>query len=182
MNTLTKKFLENYIKFENAVKDTLLSSVLEYENSIEDNETHQKVKMCRITRNYIQHNGPDFIVPTKEMTSFLIEQVDKMNKILQTAGDVMKRIAPLKLSDKVVDAAKRLSRSALIPVVDSKGVYLGCVSDATIRTMCAQGSASKTLKTAKLVKVKTCEKDKPAKDINEPVVVVNNGKYLGIVI
>lgn len=78
MMTETEKFLEQYKRFESALRDTnTADTVLDYENSLQtdpvNSDTYDKLKTCRIIRNYIQHHpdGAKMFPASSQMTEFI---------------------------------------------------------------------------------------------------------------
>ena len=70
------KFIQQYNDFEKIISDSnavQARTVLEFEESLtlKDAEANQKLKVCRIVRNYIQHNDVNFVEPSKEMIDFI---------------------------------------------------------------------------------------------------------------
>lgn len=166
-------------------------TVLEFEESLtlKDAEVNQKLKVCRIVRNYIQHNDVNFVEPSKEMIDFIANLSDYVRSLEMSADDVLKKLTPLTLSDTITDAAKKLSRNKLMPVVDKRKICIGIVTDETIRAAVSKGTrpSSKLSNIESLIKSATIiSKDIPVKNITENSVVTKdgtkNGQYVGVVI
>lgn len=66
---MLEKFLVAYKNLEQALREDNVS-VLEYENCLNE-ENKEKLKVCRIIRNYAAHNDKKFIACTKEQIKFL---------------------------------------------------------------------------------------------------------------
>lgn len=83
------EFIITYKELENVVRDEY-SSVREYEESLDD-ETSKKLQLCRIMRNYIQHNVDyeKFVVITPAMQSFLTDQLRKVESKNAVLKDMM---------------------------------------------------------------------------------------------
>lgn len=100
------EFLEAYKTFERAAcgADHLLllpwvseidsaDSIFSLEKYITDEDIKDKIKVCRMLRNYLQHH-PDavsFLSVTAEETSFLKEKAEEILRLDGTAKDVMIR-------------------------------------------------------------------------------------------
>ena len=83
------KFLQAYKELETELK-YIGQSVLDYENSLSDTDDNkEKIKLCRIVRNYISHNSDNFAGTTNEMIKFLNSLTSKINKLSKTAKDIM---------------------------------------------------------------------------------------------
>ena len=188
------KFIQQYNDFEKIISASnavQARTVLEFEESLtlKDAEANQKLKVCRIVRNYIQHNDVNFVEPSKEMIDFIANLSDYVRSLEMSADDVLKKLTPLTLSDTITDAAKKLSRNKLMPVVDKRKVCIGIVTDETIRAAVSKGTrpSSKLSNIESLIKSATIiSKDIPVKNITENSVVTKdgtkNGQYVGVVI
>ena len=188
------KFIQQYNNFEKIISDSdtvQARTVLEFEESLtlKDAEANQKLKVCRIVRNYIQHNDVNFVEPSKEMIDFIANLSDYVRSLEMSANDVLKKLTPLTLSDTITAAAKKLSKNKLMPVVDKKKVCIGIVTDETIRAAVSKGTrpSSKLSNIESLIKsAAIISKDIPVKNITENSVVTKdgtkNGQYVGVVI
>lgn len=188
------KFIQQYNDFEKIISASnavQARTVLEFEESLtlKDAEANQKLKVCRIVRNYIQHNDVNFVEPSKEMIDFIANLSDYVRSLEMSANDVLKKLTPLTLSDTITDAAKKLSRNKLMPVVDKRKICIGIVTDETIRAAVSKGTrlSSKLSSIESLIKpAAIISKDIPVKNITENSVVTKdgtkNGQYVGVVI
>ena len=173
------KFIQQYNNFEKIISDSdtvQARTVLEFEESLtlKDAEANQKLKVCRIVRNYIQHNDVNFVEPSKEMIDFIANLSDYVRSLEMSANDVLKKLTPLTLSDTITAAAKKLSKNKLMPVVDKKKVCIGIVTDETIRAAVSKGTrpSSKLSNIESLIKsAAIISKDIPVKNITENSVV-----------
>lgn len=68
---MLEKFLEAYKELEQILREDNVS-VLDYENSLSEADK-EKLKVCRIIRNYASHNDKKFVTCTKEQIKFLEE-------------------------------------------------------------------------------------------------------------
>lgn len=99
MSKNTEKFLEAYKKLETMLRKTeQYNNVFEYESILTDPETVEKLKLCRLIRNYIVHNenGADFVVPTNEMISFITKQCQEVQKLVKTVGAICTPVTSIK--------------------------------------------------------------------------------------
>ena len=114
-NVGLEQFLEEYKAFERAVcssdklaalpwvTDTLppIDSVFSLENYIVDQEIKDKIKICRMLRNYAQHH-PDaeaFLAISAEEISFLHSLTEQVIRLEGVAKDIMVR-CPVSMTDK----------------------------------------------------------------------------------
>lgn len=99
MSKNTEKFLEAYKKLETILRKTeQYNSVFEYESILTDPETVEKLKLCRLMRNYIVHNenGADFVAPTTEMISFIAKQCQEVQKLVKTVETICTPVTSFK--------------------------------------------------------------------------------------
>lgn len=89
-------------------------SVLSFENALTDAEMQQKVKLVRITRNYIQHHddGGTFAAVSEEEVDFINELTEEIEAGQKSAGDSAVKIPLIKHTDDNKTAAKVMSRAA----------------------------------------------------------------------
>ena len=176
----TDKFIESYNEFEILLRKEKEMPPLEYEEHLPP-EDMNKLKICRICRNYIQHNGKDFVIPTEAMVSFIKSLASKIESEITSVKDNMSRVKPLTPKDNITDAAKRLERLPFVPVVEND-VCIGVITDETIRKACAKNT--KKIKDMSLSSIKYTKRDIFLKDAPVPSVVTDtgkqNGKYLGV--
>ena len=68
---VNEKFLDAFRALDTELKDQG-STVLEYENSLKDGSIEkEKLKVCRIMRNYMAHNDTTFLTASNEQIKFL---------------------------------------------------------------------------------------------------------------
>ena len=74
-------FLEEYKKLETAIRNETGSTVLDYENTMQQ-DLAEKIKVCRIMRNYAQHNADyvRFLAATADMCDFLRDMTKNVEK------------------------------------------------------------------------------------------------------
>ena len=94
------KFLDAYRNLENELRAEN-KTVLEYENSLQDANIQEKLKLCRITRNYLSHQDTKFASVSKEMLDFLDKLAKEINLKAHTVKDEMKKIKPIFLNENV---------------------------------------------------------------------------------
>lgn len=107
----TKDFINAYSELERELK-AFNRTVLEYEESLNlsDPALSDKLKVCRICRNYIQHHRSDetFISPTQEQTDFL----------WLMAGNVSGKGGLSKCCSKVPSVSTKTERKSVLKILD----------------------------------------------------------------
>ena len=164
--TITEQFLNTYKELEQTIAAAEDLSKVEWcvfqgalpageapvfflENHMADSARQAKLRMCRLIRNYIQHN-PDaegFVIVSKPMVLFLNDLVSDISRVRLSAKDVMKRITLPTDTTTIAEAAEMLLKKKVpfLPVVDSDKVFLGVVSEHNIYEWFASGTTRKTL-------------------------------------
>lgn len=87
-----KEFLELWRDLENACKDEGPLTVLELEKNLDARSRTTDVamlRMCRVTRNFMVHDGCGFIEPTPAMCLFLQNIVYEVKRVRGTVSDHM---------------------------------------------------------------------------------------------
>lgn len=144
---LYKNIELNIPKMKNATMD---SNVKWLEDQIMEPEKRNKLYICRIIRNYIQHNSDykEFITITEGMITFLKEIYVQVlsnqikNKDIMLSG---KQFVVCKISDNIIDTLKKMDskKQEYIPIFKDEKL-IGFFSNKVIRQM--------------LIKYKNCEK------------------------
>lgn len=123
------KFLTAYKELETEIRSADPNdSVYDYENCLEDADKQEKLKLCRITRNYIQHHSDKFAEVSDTMVQFL----EKETNLLRSKSDLVKkhiyRAEPITEKTTIKDAILLGATSKIdyIPIVN-KGVFLGAI-------------------------------------------------------
>lgn len=199
----TEKFLNEFRRLEKVLKETKTAdSVPDYENSLQTSvdDIYDKLKMCRITRNFLSHhaNGSKFIMPTTEMTKFIKELSDKLESQIQHIKDVMTRQKTVTMDTSIKDVLTALSRSKFgwLAITDKEGRLIGIIDKPSMTDLLAKkqsltGKLSSILNESDIKKIlKSCytgitSPDDRAEDIYkndfDRIVVCRNGIYKGIV-
>ena len=84
------KFLNAYMTLEKEIRAVNPQwSVFDYESAMTSTAEQEKLKLCRITRNYVQHNpdGKRFVDPSDEMTAFL----EREAALIHNSRDLVKK-------------------------------------------------------------------------------------------
>lgn len=144
---LYKNIEQNIPKMKNATMD---SNVKWLEDQIIEPEKRNKLYICRIIRNYIQHNSDykEFLTINDGMITFLKEiYIQVLSNQIQNK-DIMlsgKQFIACKVSDNIIDTLKKMDnkKQEYIPIFKDEKL-IGIFSNKVVRQM--------------LIKYKNCEK------------------------
>lgn len=113
----------------------------------------KKMQLCRLTRNFLQHETEEFVKPTEYMTAFLTELKDRISgKVSEkdTVSSILYRIRPMTLNDAFMDAAKVVGKNGYIPIVDADGCFQGMFTTEVMKSAMFSGASNKLLSAVKL--------------------------------
>lgn len=133
MATETEKFLAEYKRLENVLRDAALGSVLDYGNSLATDSPliSEQLKVCRIERNFLCHNdiSSKFIAVSPVQTLFLKKLADEIEAELEHVKDIMTRQKAVTLAAPMKEVLTSLDRSktGFVAVTNKDGVYLGSI-------------------------------------------------------
>jgi predicted transcriptional regulator len=149
MNKNTK-YMELYRRFESAVRNNGFGSVKEYEDSFNDNPFKQgQLRICRMIRNYIEHESSCFVEASDNMITFLEKETIALD---ENEIPVKKKMISLRNAirdtDLIVVAADFMtkSQSTIIPIFDKNDFAVGVLSNAEIVKYIASGDFTKAKK------------------------------------
>lgn len=138
------QFLQEYKQLEVYAKAAGYDSVLDIEQQMTDQEEQEKLKLCRITRNYIVHHadGTEFAAVSNGMITFLHNLSLSLIADKLKAADRMSTLTPVKPTDTLSGATKKLLKANLpwIPVVGPQMVYIGVLDTDLILDLIRQGT------------------------------------------
>lgn len=151
------KFIETYKELESVVRDEY-ETVRSYEEQLPDAES-KKLQICRILRNYIQHNADyeKFIQISPNMQSFLEEQVHNVRCLKGVLKDAMISVAKygclFSETDSVVDAAATLTKKKRDKglVLSKTGEVVGLLSKNVISDLVGEKAITASTKISKIV-------------------------------
>ena len=147
-NTNITNFLQEYKQLEIYVQAAGYNSVLDLEQTLSDRETQEKLKLCRIIRNYISHHadGEIFAAVSDEMITFIRTLSTSLIADKLKAGDRATGLTPVKMDDTLSAATKKLLKSNMgwIPVVAPQMVYVGVMNTRMIMECIKQGISVNT--------------------------------------
>ena len=175
-----EKFLDAFRALDSELKDQG-STVLEYENSLKDGSVEkEKLKVCRIMRNYMSHNDTTFLTASNEQIKFLDTQTEEVLKKAHLVKNEMKRVKTLKAAAHIKDVIAALDKFPVCPIETKAGIYL---VDKDILVHQLAGGAKKIAVPAKLPKYKTTTKMTKIEDLTEGTyIVIEKDVYIGIII
>lgn len=188
-------FIEKYKELEKLLPIT----VREYEDSLSEEES-QKMRLCRLMRNYIQHNADyeKMILIAPGMQSYIESVVDSLhrqNGILKEHMTSAARYGFMSESDTIADCAMMMSKKKRRDniVLDKNGEYLGVITKDIISDCFGNIGVTKTTKISKisdlLIIAPICKINQTTpmdvvnskKDSKEIILAVNNAnKIVGV--
>lgn len=106
--------------------------VLDFENTLSGDDA-EKLKLCRIVRNYIQHHsdGMSFTEPTARMVDFLKTLCVSLRAKEQTVKDIMTPVYPFRFGKIKMNAVGKKfinTGRCWFPVVDENKQFCGILS------------------------------------------------------
>ena len=181
--TPNDRFLESFRNLDAELKANG-SSVLDYENSLKEGTDKERLKVCRIMRNYMSHNDVSFLCASLEQIKFLDGLVDTLRKSAHCVKDDMKRVKLVKATEPLKNIIAQLDKFPVVPIETKMGIFL-VDKDILIHQM-AQGN-KKIVVPTKIPKYNFTNKLERIENIASGVYIVtenglSTGKYLGILI
>ena len=171
----TFSVLDSELKLEN-------NTILEFENSLGSN-SQEKLKVCRIMRNYMSHNDVTFLSVTNEQIKFLNSLTLDIRKKSHIVSDEMKRIKPIKSTELIKNIIMQIVKFPIVPIETKLGIYL--VDTDILFKQLAKGN-KKIEVPARLPKYKTVSKiDRINSIVTNTIYIVlddKTSKYIGILI
>ena len=176
-----EKFLDAFRTLDTELKSDGMT-VLDYENSLETLD-QERMKACRIMRNYMAHNDTTFLSTTNEQVKFLEDQVTNIRKKAHTVKDEMKKVKLIKATAAIKDVIASIDKFPVAPIETKTGLYL--VDKDTLIHNLALGN-KKIAIPARLPKYATIAKDERIENISSGTYVVTSdgtvtGTYVGII-
>jgi predicted transcriptional regulator len=149
MNRNTK-YMDLYRRFEMVVRANGYASVKEYEESLANNQYKQsQLRICRLIRNYIEHENAGFVEASDNMISFLEKEIISLDENETPVKKKMLHIKnAIRESDLLVIAADFMTKhkTELIPIFDKSDFAIGAISSADIVKYIASGDFTKAKK------------------------------------
>ena len=128
-----ERYLDLFRTYETAVRNKGFESAKEYEDSVTDVDVQDKLRFCRVVRNYLAH-GKDagrFVAPTADMTKFIEDTVYILDEGELPVG---KKIIPLSKciceTNTITEALTFMqkNKTSAIPVFTKDGKVKGLFS------------------------------------------------------
>lgn len=170
----TFSVLDSELKLEN-------NTILEFENSLDSN-SQEKLKVCRIMRNYMSHNDVTFLSVTNEQIKFLNSLTLNIRKKSHIVSDEMKRIKPIKSTELIKNIIMQIVKFPIVPIETKLG---NLVDTDILFKQLAKGN-KKIEVPARLPKYKTVSKmDRINSIVTNTIYIVlddKTSKYIGILI
>ena len=175
---MNEKFLDAFRALDTELKAEG-STVIDYENSL-GTVDQEKMKVCRIMRNYMAHNDTTFIVATNEQVKFLDAQLLELRKKAHTVKDEMKKIKLIKTTAPIKDIITSIDKFPIVPIETKDGIYL-VDKDILIHNL-ALGNKKITIPT-RLPKYKTTSKLERIENLTSGTyIVIDKEQYIGLII
>lgn len=177
-----EKFLDSFRSLETELKDQGLS-YLDYENSMKDGSVDkEKLKVCRIMRNYMSHNDTVFLTASNEQIKFLDEQTTEVLKKAHLVKDEMVRVKEIKYTEPIKNVIAALDKYKCVPIVNKDVMYL---VDSSILIHQLASNAKKITIPVRIPKYKYVSKMSKLDDLTAGTYIVTDtgtadGKYLGL--
>lgn len=172
-----EKFLDAFRVLDAELKADGIS-VLDFENTLPTKE-QDKLKVCRIMRNYMAHNDTTFLTTTTAQVKFLERQTADIRKKSHVVKDEMKRIKPVKAAP-IKDIINILDKNPVAVIETKEGLYL-VDKDILIHQLAAGNK--KILPPKRLPKYQTVSKMDRVDHIGGGIyIVMENDVYMGIYI
>lgn len=115
-----KAFLQSYSLLEETLKEKTGQSILDYENTLNRSNEAEKLKVCRILRNYASHHqdGVQFL-SLPEMTKFLESENLQFKSIHVTVEKVAVKQEPITDKTNLKQAVSLLSKAKekYVPII-----------------------------------------------------------------
>ncbi len=145
------EYLEKYKKLEGLLKQSqgFPNSIFELETSYNNSKEGEKLKLCRLVRNYLQHNVDVFIEPTSEMIDFLDEEIFKLESKFLRVKDQYTRAKAISEDLTFKEAILLLNTKNFLPVVSKDNLVIGIFDDTVIRKSIKNNKLNNKIKTNK---------------------------------
>ncbi len=184
-------FLSLYRDLEDACREFGGCQVADIEKNMESQgrpADSSKLRMCRMARNFLVHDGPGFASVTPAMSRFLDMALKEVRASKGTAKDVMtaaSRYGTVLATDTVGKASEAITarKHGDVLVTDSDGMLLGVLGGAGLaQAFCLKGKAMKACDVCSLAGITTVRADTPVSEIPDRrcAVLRENGKLAGV--
>lgn len=171
-------FLDAYKSLENELRDDGLT-VLDFENTMKEGTNKERLKVCRIMRNYMSHNDTNFLTASDKQVSFLEDLIDQIRSKAYCVKDAMKKPKLEKPTITIKNLVILVDKYGIVPIeVKGKGIFL-VDKDILIHQM-AVGN-KKIVIPARLPKYPTLDKMIRMDKVDKGTyIVLEKEKYVGV--
>ena len=182
---MNDKFLEAFKELEIELR-SLGQSVLDYENSLPDgNSDKEKLKICRISRNYLSHQDMKFITCSKEMIDFIENLTLTIRRKSHIVANELTRQKTVKSTEYLKNILPLLVKCE-VPVEDANGQIIYLINSNDYIKLLNKGIKKLELP-KRLPKLNYVSKDTKIDNLTTGIYVVTsngaiNGKYIGLCI
>lgn len=178
---MNEKFLEAYKALEAELRlDN--TTVLDYENTLEGTD-QEKLKVCRIMRNYMSHNDTTFIQATNDQIKFINNLILEIRKKSHTVKDEMKRVKTMRYTEPIKNVLTQIVKYPIVPIETKEGLIYLVDKDILLKQLSTNNK--KIALPTKLPKYKYVAKTDRMDSISSGTYIVtedgtDKGKYVGI--
>jgi len=182
---MNDRFLEVFKELEIELR-SLGQSVLDYENLLlDDSSDKEKLKICRISRNYLSHQDMKFITCSKEMIDFIENLALTMHRKSHIVANELIRQKTVKSNEYLKNILPLLVKCE-VPVEDTNGQIICLINSNEYIKMLNKGIKRLDLP-KRLPKLNYVSKDTKIDNLDTGIYVVTsngqiNGKYIGLCI
>ena len=113
---MNDKFLDAFKELETELRG-LGMSVLDYENNLADGTDKERLKLCRIIRNYLSHQDKKFVVASEEMIKFISDLALEIRRKGNVVSNELIRQKTVKYTEYLKNVLPLIVKSS-VPVVD----------------------------------------------------------------
>lgn len=170
------EYLEKYKKLEELLKQSQCfpDSIFELETSYNNSKEGEKLKLCRLVRNYLQHNTDVFIEPTEEMIKFLDSEIFEIESKFLRIKDQYTRAKAISEDLTFKEAILLLNTKNFLPVVNKDNLVIGTFNDTVIRKSIKNNKLNNKIKTNKDL----LDGVLPFVSMNDNIKDIQNGSYI----
>lgn len=179
---MNDKFLDAFKELETELRGLGLS-VLDYENNLPDGTEKERLKICRIIRNYLSHQDKKFVTASEEMIKFISDLALNARRKTHIVANDLIRQKTVKSNEYLKNILPLLVKIN-VPVEDVNGQIIYLLDANDYCKMLNKGLKRLELP-KKLPKLNYVSKDTKIEDLmNGMYVVTSNGKkdgkYIGL--
>lgn len=170
------EYLDKYKKLEELLRQSQESpdSIFELETNYNNSKEAEKLKLCRLVRNYLQHNTDDFIEPSEEMIKFLDSEIFEIESKFLRVKDQYTRTKAISEDLTFKEAILLLNTKNFLPVVSKDNLVIGTFNDTVIRKSIKNNKLNNKIKTNKDLLSGVL----PFVSINDNIKDIQSGSYI----